>query len=247
MDCLACGPTSSAVSREHVFAQWLLKEFGPDTSMALFGLRPDGTHEQRRAEIRLDSFRLKKICEACNTGWMCRLEEAAKPLILGLIRRTRSFASLSEEERRTLGKWAGKTAVVESHSIGAECPVSCEYLKRMRTNPDGAPGRFAVAASQMEMRGFGHMQTGVIRDLIGGGKASGNIIMIALPGLAFACAFPMLEIPYECRLVASLYAPLWPSPAAWYPMKHTPMPQGLHGMDELASMAERIELFHPVT
>ncbi|MDQ6665699.1 MAG: hypothetical protein M3Z23_15070 [Acidobacteriota bacterium] len=90
------------------------------------------------------------------------------------------------------------------------------------------------------------MQIGVIQDLFGGAKASGNIIMIAIPKLVLACAFPMLEIPYQCRCVKSLYTPLWPSPAAWYPMNQTPMPSGLEDSEALAAMAERVELFHSV-
>jgi hypothetical protein len=246
MDCLACGTTSSPASREHVFSKWLLAEFGPNISMALFKRLDDGAREQRRAEIRLDSFKLKRICECCNNGWMSKLEESAKPLVLGLIRGVRELGLLSDDERRILARWAGKTAIVESHSVGAECPVSCEYLKRMRTNANGIPGRFAVAACRTEIPGFGHMQIGVIRDLIGGAKVSGSIIMIALPKLVLACAFPMLEIPYECRCVKSLYTAFWPPPAAWYPMNQTPMPPGLDDFETLAAMAERVELFHSV-
>src|ERR1017187_1243976 len=246
MNCLACGPTTSPASREHVFSRWLLAEFSPDISMALFRLLGDGAREQRRSEIKLDSFKLKRICEGCNNGWMSEVEESAKPLILEVIRDVRDLGSLPDDECRILARWAGKTAVVESHSVGAECPVSGEYLRRMRTNVDDIPGRFAVVACRTEIQGFGHMQIGVIRDLIGGGKASGNIIMIALPKLVFACAFPMLEIPYECRCVRSLFTPLWPPPAAWYPMDQTPMPPALDDFEALAAMAERVELFHSV-
>ena len=91
------------------------------------------------------------------------------------------------------------------------------------------------------------MQVGVIQDLIGGGKAAGNIIMIALPELVFACAFPMVpELPYECRCVEGVYTPLWPSPRGWYPMKQTSMPTGESEMEALMSMAERIELFQSI-
>ena len=91
------------------------------------------------------------------------------------------------------------------------------------------------------------MQVGVIRDLIGGGKAAGNIIMIALPNLVFACAFPMMpELPYECRCVERVFTPLWPPPRGWYPMKQTAMPTGESEMEALMSMAERIELFQSI-
>jgi hypothetical protein len=40
------------------------------------------------------------------------------------------------------------------------------------------------------MVGFGHLQIGLIIDLLLGDKVAGNIIVIALPRLAFVCAFP---------------------------------------------------------
>jgi hypothetical protein len=64
-----------------------------------------------------------------------------------------------------------------------------------------------VAACRTEKNYFAHVQVGVIRDLIGGGKASGNIILIAIPKVAFACAFPMLPIPFRPLCVKSLYVP----------------------------------------
>ena len=115
VDCLACGTTSSPPSREHVFPRWLLTELGPDASMTLFKRLDDGAREQRRTQIKLDSFKLKKICECCNNGWMSELEASAKPLILAVIRGVRELGSLSEGERRILARWAGKTAIIESH------------------------------------------------------------------------------------------------------------------------------------
>lgn len=214
--------------------------------MSLFRMLGDGSRKQVRIEVKLASFRLKEICEACNNGWMSDLETAAKRLILALIRGALDLANLSDDERRTLAKWAGKTAIIESHCVGAECPVEKNYLRFMRTSGD-VPGRLAVAACRTELVGFGHMQVGIIRDLIGGGKAAGNIVMIALPKLAFACGFPMLETPYECRCVKSLYTPLWPHPASWRDMNQTAMKQEPDDVETLAGMAERIELFHRLT
>jgi hypothetical protein len=245
MNCLACGPTSSPPSREHVFSRWLLEEFqGRDVPMGLFKRDTDGNRERKRVDIKLDSFRLKGICEACNNGWMSTLENEAKPLILALIRGVIQFSALSEVQRRVLARWAGKPAIIESHSVGAESPVSSDFLKRMRTNGDGVPGRFAVAASRTHLEVFALMQIGLIFDLIGGGSISGNIVMIVLPKLAFACIFPMLKIPYECRCLTCLYAPLWPSPRAWKAMEITPLPTGLDELETVAAMAERLEMHH---
>lgn len=162
-----------------MFSDWLLQEFGTNVSMGLFRMLGDGSRRQERVEIKPASFRLKQVCEACNNGWMSDLENAAKPLILGLIKNGLELNDLTEEERRILARWAGKTAIIESHCVGAECPVDSKYLRWMRTSGD-IPGAFAVAACKTQLLGFGHMQVGIIRDLIGGGKASGNIVMIAL-------------------------------------------------------------------
>ena len=157
MDCLACGVTSSPVSGEHVFSDWLLREFkGHRIAIGLHRGNPDGTSQRVRKEYDLDSFRLKKVCTAYNTGWMNDLENVAKPLILGLIRRTLALDDLTEEDRRILAKWAAKTAIIESRAIGAECPIDADHLKRMRASE--FPGRFAVAACLTAMQGFGHMQ-----------------------------------------------------------------------------------------
>src|ERR1017187_3798151 len=98
MDCLACGITSSPASREHVFSNWLLREFDPEVSMSLFRMLGAGSRKQVRIEVKLASFRLKEICEACNNGWMSDLETAAKRLILALIRGTLDLANVSDDE-----------------------------------------------------------------------------------------------------------------------------------------------------
>jgi hypothetical protein len=41
-----------------------------------------------------------------------------------------TLADLMDDERRILAKWAGKTAIIESHAVGAECPVDRKYLCR---------------------------------------------------------------------------------------------------------------------
>jgi hypothetical protein len=176
---------------------------------------------------------------------MSHLEGAAKPLILDLIRERVAFPDLTEDDRRILAKWAAKTAIVESHAIGAECPVDPVHLQRMRTSD--FPGRLAVAACNTRQEGFGHFQVGVIRDLLLGDKVAGNIIVIALPKLAFVCAFPMaLDIPYDCRYVRSTLYPLWPSPLHWREMKQPQMPARIDDLEMLIALAEHIELFHDI-
>jgi hypothetical protein len=207
----------------------------------------DGSSDQVRVPIKLDAFKLKRICEPCNNGWMGDLEEVTKPILLPIMKGQRALDSLEEEERRILAKWAGKTALIESYAVGAESPVDPEFLRWMRGRSDNPPGRFCVAACPQSTLGVAHMQAGVIRDLIGGGIAAGNIIVIVLPQVAFTCGFPMMRTEYDVRCVLSLYRPLWPSPVAWKPMQQSAMPATFNDeVDFLFALSERVELFHHV-
>jgi hypothetical protein len=248
VDCLACGITSSSPSREHVFAQWLIRELNKAgiSGIGLFRRIP-GPEEtvmlRLRPEIRLESFTLKGICAECNNGWMSQLEDCAKPLLMALMLGERELTSLEVAERNILARWTAKTAIIESHSVGAECPVDRKVLRWIRTHDD-IPGRFAVTASATQFHAVGHLQVGIIRDLIGGGKASGNIILITLPRVAFTSAFPMLdEVPFDCRAAAPHQA-LWPDPLSWRPLKGPFGQLKLDNSEAFFELAERVELFH---
>ena len=233
-----------------MFADWLLKELECQKLPMLFSRRAgDGSTTAHRTGITMGSFRLKKICEGCNNGWMSRLEGRAKPLMLSLMKRARSLPDLDGEECRILARWAGKTAIIESHAIGAECPVDDKVLSWMRTHEDGAPGRFAVAGCIFNLNAVAHMQVGIIRDLIGGGKASGNIVVLGISNVVLTCAFPMIaQLPYVGRCDPLTYYPLWPGPRSWTSMKKkfSPLPDQIGIPDALVEFAERMELFQSV-
>jgi hypothetical protein len=244
MNCLACGETSSPASREHVFARWLLKELELlDDPIALYRAFADGSSKQERVPIKLDAFKLKRVCAPCNNGWMSQLETIAKPVLLGLIKGDKTLNSLDEEERRILAKWAGKTAIIESYAVGAESPVDPQLLRWMRDRDDNIPGRFCVAACPQSRLGLGHLQIGIFWKAIGGELFAGNVIVIVLPAVAFTCIFPKLRMDYEPHSVPSLYKPLWPAPASWRVMDQKPMPDTfVDDTDFLHALAERVEL-----
>ena len=145
----------SPATREHVFARWLLKELR-SPSMTFYRRHGDGRTEPYRQTIALESFTLKRICEDCNNEWMARLEELVKPTVVSLMRGERGLSELSEDERRRLARWVAKTAIVDSYAIGAECPIDLLPLRWMKQHENDVPGRFAVAAYQIDLNGIGH-------------------------------------------------------------------------------------------
>lgn len=249
MECLVCGPTCSLPSKEHVFAAWLLKLLkAKDASMTFFRRAHDGSRVPYRNEMLIDSFRLPAICAACNNGWMSRLENRAKPLIESLIcGGSTTLESLDNEQRQLLARWAGKTAIIETHAIGAESPVDGKLLRWMRTNEDGSPGRFAVVAAPNSCGGIGHLQVGIITDLLGGHSKTiaVNIVVLGFPNLILTCGFPWPEIDYECRCDLSFYRPLWPESVAWRAMSKPtpPLSPEEKELEMLEALAEKIEIF----
>ena len=157
--------------------------------------------------------------------------------------------SLEENERRLLARWAGKTALIQSHAVGAECPVDERILSWMRTHEDSAPGHFAVVACLRNLKALAHLQVGIIRDLIAGGKASGNIVVLIISNVVLTCAFPMIaELNYDCKCDLSIYHPLWPGIRSWKSIddKFDPIPEQISIPDALWAFFERIELFQSV-
>ena len=217
MECLACGPTSATASGEHVFATWLLKYLeAKQVTMQIMRRATDGSDDTAvRTSIAYDKFKLKRICENCNNGWMHRLEERAKPLIIDLMDGSTTLQSLDADQRQLLARWAGKTAIIESYAVGAESPVDTKILHWMRQNQDGSPGRFAVAACSMTYDAIAHLQAAPITKLVDGqSMAVGNAVVLALPKLVLVCGFPHPDLDYKCRCDLRVLRPIWPDPAA---------------------------------
>ncbi len=107
--CLFCGKRGSQ-TKQHVFGEWLrdldLKgrsrwevEQGADTERHIL---PAGS---------LFSKKLRIVCKTCNTGWMSRLETAAKPHIMAMFS-GRHNIPLEEPAQLVLARWAFQTIAV---------------------------------------------------------------------------------------------------------------------------------------
>jgi hypothetical protein len=122
-----CG--KPARSHEHAWPEWLLKSVGHDVDgriEATFGIDAD-THRWTNRPITV-----KTVCGECNSGWMCSLEGAVRPLI-GAMAADLSV-SLNAEEQFKIALWGVKTAIVFGSSATTRM-----VLQRRRTRC--GPGR----------------------------------------------------------------------------------------------------------
>jgi hypothetical protein len=69
-------------------------------------VRDGVAHRSKRLESRV-----KHVCGGCNQGWMSRLEEAAKPILMPMMFDNLPLV-LSPSDQWTLARWAVKTALM---------------------------------------------------------------------------------------------------------------------------------------
>jgi hypothetical protein len=119
--CLFCGATGASVkiTREHTFSNWINKVLtadiiGPDISYERSIMHgPQAGAVKTWPATEAAGHTLKAVCATCNSGWMCGLEDAVRPLIEPMIKGYP--ASLTTGQQITIATWATmKTAVFEN-------------------------------------------------------------------------------------------------------------------------------------
>ncbi|WP_330251796.1 hypothetical protein OG874_37640 [Nocardia sp. NBC_00565] len=117
--CIFCG--STGLSKEDIWPRWIRRATshpGGDSSSQLIThafitdaaavLVPE--HRQRQGPTT--SRKVRKVCRNhCNGGWMSRLETAAMPLLLPMIKDTPNCV-LSVADQETVARWAVKTSIM---------------------------------------------------------------------------------------------------------------------------------------
>lgn len=82
-ECVFCGNTN--LSKEHIFAQWLLKElniFNNDVLMTHANIAGMPISNRKHAFSKLVN---RLVCETCNNGWMSQLEGDCQNHIINLM------------------------------------------------------------------------------------------------------------------------------------------------------------------
>jgi hypothetical protein len=101
--CIFCGGTPLTV--EHVWPEWVARLFDT-TSVRITrsGSKPVA-YSARTIELKA-----AVVCEPCNTGWMNRVENAARPILTPMIKG--QCATLDRPAQFVAAFWAVKTAMV---------------------------------------------------------------------------------------------------------------------------------------
>jgi len=93
-------------AREDVISEWMSDELNPTgTVYTDFITELPGVPLQRRSKKsgNLATLKLRDVCVDCNGGWMSRLENATKPILLPMLRGVAGPLNLSEQ--RQLAAW----------------------------------------------------------------------------------------------------------------------------------------------
>lgn len=217
--CLLCG--GRPVRGEHVFPRWMSEWFKGQSGARSFTYTATLGPQRRASIIQVVS---KWFCGPCNHKWMNDMEEAAKPLLVGLMAGTPVILDTSQQ--KAVATWGFKTVLTYLSTWGAGIRPPDDVYKRFRET--GAPlapvwiGFMAPSPTTAVQFGFQGMTVGqdptprpseawqvrfaLQRLFIG-------VLHHERPGLTVRMAFP-----------TSKYRSIWPSSARvdWPPPNEIP-------------------------
>jgi hypothetical protein len=136
-------------AKEHVIPQWLIDHLNSSDNTLTQGVAHGVDGEV--LEVRLHdmmSYVQGKVCEECNTGWMSKLEAAAKPILIPLIEGGKSLSDSSNEQRVLVSRWAVKTAYVVSATAPKGSDINPEHMRHIAGDSKLPPKGVAVFGRQ---------------------------------------------------------------------------------------------------
>lgn len=108
--CPFCARDDVALTREHVFARWLVARLRAWRATHAAHGPADAAADARIARL------VTNVCGACNAGWMSGLEVSFRQAVFAKSRPDH----VAEATRRTLSRWFAKTAILVAHAASQE-------------------------------------------------------------------------------------------------------------------------------
>jgi hypothetical protein len=133
--CIFCG--ESPVTAEHVWPQWARRHLVLNEPQRHERTVQAAGEPQSRHVFSLPPFEVtvRAVCAACNSGWMSRLEQRAKPLLTELL--AGRELQLSRTEQQLLATWGLKTVFMLDASFRR--PTGVTRAQRRYLARTGAP------------------------------------------------------------------------------------------------------------
>src|SRR3954470_8310819 len=124
--CVFCGRSDRPMTREHVFARWLVQKIhGAQLLPTTLGA-PDA------APVRISRV-IATVCATCNAGWMSGLEVSFRRLVFARPR----AGPVAAVDRTALSRWFTKTAVLLAHASGVDLVGADQRARLERGMPEG--------------------------------------------------------------------------------------------------------------
>lgn len=125
---MICLRTDQPMTREHIFARWLVRQVrGARLVPTDAVLAPSSTTEMRIARV------VAGVCAECNAGWMSGLEVSLRQALFARPR----VGALQAPDRVTLSRWFTKTAVLLAHARGGSLVAEKHRPQLITGMPDG--------------------------------------------------------------------------------------------------------------
>jgi len=127
--CIFCNSDQS-FSNEHIFPQWLLKEFNITKSGLLMIHNSYGIDLSER-KLTFNNFVNGLVCRDCNNGWMSQLEVSVKDTLINLMNFEPEGIQQLKEKHSLVAKWAIKTAMALNYGTNYRRIIPKRHLRML--------------------------------------------------------------------------------------------------------------------
>ena len=125
--CKFCLRQDVALTREHVFARWLVARLRAWRATHAVHGPADAAADARIARL------VTNVCGTCNAGWMSGLEVSFRQAIFAQSRPEQ----IAEPTRRTISRWFTKTAMLVAHAASQELVPEGDWPELTNAMPGG--------------------------------------------------------------------------------------------------------------
>jgi hypothetical protein len=133
--CTFCGATDRQITNEHVWPAWL-RDYLPAVRPHGYSERWSSATGRQRWPQPILTATVRVFCDRCNSGWMSRLEHAAKPIVGPMV--SGQAVELDPTAQQVAANWVALKGLVAAHTSDVRQPIPDYHYRRVR-DFEGAP------------------------------------------------------------------------------------------------------------